>query len=297
MFSLWSTLGGKVAERYSELLLSPALGFWFGGMLAYAYARGWRSVADFWMTDLGEASIVIQVSVAVGALLLVAGSAKVVEWFTPPMLRLLEGYWPARADRIASWLVGRRRRRIDRDAAKWRDLYRCRETHTVSEAREFRRINTRRSMVPPSPGDRMPTGVGDVLRAMEARPRHRYGLDAVICFPHLWSVLPEHVRADLAGARRQVDDATRLICWSILFSVWMPLAWWALIPAALGALVGYRSALASAQELSTLVQSAFDLYRGLLYDAVGAERPKSHKAELAAGTALTAWFERGYDPR
>lgn len=297
MFSLWSTLGGKVAERISELLLSPALGFWFGGLLAYAYARGWRSVAEFWTTDLGAASVLVQVSVSLGALLLVAGSAKVVEWFTLPMLRLLEGYWPAWADGIATRIATRRDLRIDRDATQWRELYKTRPAHTASQAREFRRLNTRRSMVPPDPNDRMPTSLGNILRAMEARPRHRYGLDAVVCFPHLWSVLPEHTRIDLSAARRQVDDATRLICWSILFLAWTPLAWWAIVPAVAGALIGYRSALASAQGLATLVQAAFDLYRGLLYDAVGAERPKSPAAERAAGEALTAWFERGRDPR
>ena len=167
---------------------------------------------------------------------------------------------------------------------------------TPEQAREFVRLNVRRAGVPADPADRMPTAFGDLLKAMETRPRHRYGLDAVVCFPRLWLVMPDAGRANVAGARAQVDDAGRLWLWSLLFAAWTPLAWWAAVLAVVGMLVAYRFALLTAAEFAQLVGSCFDLYRGDLYDHVGVPRPASLDVEPASGTALTAWFERGRPP-
>jgi hypothetical protein len=296
MTALWSNLGGKAMDRFGDLLLSPALAFWFGGLLAWIYSRGWQALIDAYHSGLENADPVAQVAVAIGALLVIAGSAKVVQRLTLPTLRLLEGYWPGWAARLTHWAIARRGRRTDALAGRWRELYMSRPGHTPEQAREFGRLNVRRAGVPADPADRMPTAFGDLLKAMETRPRHRYGLDAVVCFPRLWLVMPDAARANVAGARAQVDDAGRLWLWSLLFAAWTPLAWWAAVISVVGMLVAYRFALLTAAEFAQLVVSCFDLYRGDLYDHVGESRPASLAAEPASGTALTAWFERGRPP-
>ncbi|NAZ76979.1 hypothetical protein GTQ99_16345 [Kineococcus sp. T13] len=295
MTALWTGLGDKVVDRFTVLLLSPALAFWFGGVLAWVHAHGWNRLLTWSSTGLGETDAVAEVAIGLGALLVIAGSARMVEVFSLPVLRLLEGYWPAWASALGQ-RVTRREERIERRARRWRKLSSTRSQHTMKQARQYQRLNAARARVPIHPTDRMPTAFGDLLKVMETRPRHRYGLDAVTCFPRLWLVLPEAARTDVAAARGRVDDAGRLWLWSLLFSVWTPLAWWAAVVAVAGMLVAYQVALVAAAGLAEVVQACFDVYRGLLYDALGFARPASLEAEPVAGAALTAWLERGRLP-
>jgi hypothetical protein len=88
--SFWAGVGGKLADRWASAAV-PALIFWLGGLLAYAYHRNGispitRSLAR-WTTPEQVAALVV-------ALLVVGASAIVVQRLTLPWLRLLEGYWP-----------------------------------------------------------------------------------------------------------------------------------------------------------------------------------------------------------
>jgi len=49
-----------------------------------------------------------------------------------------------------------------------------------------------------------------VLRAAEDRPRDRYGLDPVVCWPHLWLTLEKETQQELASSRKELDDGARL---------------------------------------------------------------------------------------
>ncbi|GAA3623180.1 hypothetical protein C8D88_110209 [Lentzea atacamensis] len=299
--ALGTGLGTKVAERWAGLLGSPALVFWIGGLLAWTWGHGgfagpnsgWRELERWWARSFGTTSVAVQAFVAVLLLLLVAGSARLGESLIFGVLRLLEGYWPRWARPLRVVMVALRGRVVRRRAERWRAFARRREELTTAERAEYASLNRWRAGVPADPGDRMPTKLGDVLRAAESRSRHRYGLDAVVCWPPLWLAMPDTARAEVSAARTQLDDGARLWLWSLLFCVWTPFTWWALGVALLGMIVGYRVALAGSVPYGRLVQTCYDLYRKDLYAALGHEMPTDPQLEIEAGRRLTAHLERG----
>jgi hypothetical protein len=294
---MWSGLGGKAAERWAALLTSPALLFWIGGVLAYAWSHGglfgtgagWSALATLWTQTFGATTAVSETLLALCALLLVAGSARLTDLVTPTVLRLLEGYWgPLR--NVALSLRGKA---IDRKVGRWQDLARRRAELTSGERQRYQRLNAWRAGVPADPRDRMPTRLGNLLKAAESRPRHRYGLDAVVCWPRLWLVMPETARTEVTAARASLDEGARLWLWSLLFCVWAVFTWWALAFALVGMIIGYRTVLAGAAVYGRLVLSCHDLYRKDLYTALGRELPADAREEIRAGQRLTAFLERG----
>lgn len=299
--ALGADLGRKVAERWVSLLGSPALAFWIGGLLAWTWGHGgftgpnsgWRALERWWVSSFGGTSVVVQALFAVLALLVVAGSAQLGELMVFGALRLLEGYWPRWARPVRAAVVVLRGKIVDRRIERWRTLARRRDELTAGERAEYAALNRWRAGVPADPRDRMPTRLGDVLRAAESRPRHRYGLDAVVCWPRLWMAMPETARIEVAAARTRVDDGARLWLWSLLFCVWAFFTWWALAVALVGLVVGYRAALAGSVGYGELVQTCYDLYRRDLYAAAGQEPPADAREEVEAGRRLTAYLERG----
>ena len=63
----------------------------------------------------------------------------------------------------------------------------------------------------------MPTQLGNILRAAEERPKNQYGLDTFICWPRLWLLLPESIKAELTEARMTLNTGARICLWSLLF--------------------------------------------------------------------------------
>ncbi len=296
---MWSGLGGKVGERWAVLLASPALVFWIGGLLAWVQAhggvagRGWTALETAWKAGPGGSSGTAQVLAVVGALLVIATSARLTETVTFGVIRLMEGYWPRPAAPLHWLVMAVRNRFAERRSARWRDLARNRADLTGRSHRAYLRLTAWRSRQPADPADRMPTRLGNLLRAAESRPRHRYGLEAVVCWPHLWLVLPDHVRAEVAAARGRLDEHARVWLWGLLISVWTVFTWWALPVALVAMTVGYRLTVSSAATYGQLVQAAYDLHRRALYEALDRERPDDADSEVAAGAELSRFLQRG----
>lgn len=137
---------------------------------------------------------------------------------------------------------------------------------------------------------RMPTRLGDVLRAAEHRPATSYGLDAVICWGALWLVLPTEVRTELTQARVALDGAVRGWLWGALFLVWTPFSWWVVLVGVGIPLLSYRfGILPRAVAFGRLIVTSYDLHRMTLYDALHLPRPVSPDQERAtAGKRVTA---------
>jgi hypothetical protein len=295
----WEEVDLKLADRWA-VISAPALVFWLGGLLAWAYSRGgWSrlAAATHW---LSRQSAVAEVAVTLAALLAVAASGLVVQRLTFPVLRLIEGYWPAFLNGPRRSLVSRVSERATTERA---DLQKLADhvlgdipDATAEQRASYVRLDRRRRLRPSRPDDYMPTRLGNILRAAETRPGDKYGLDAVVVWPRLWLLLPEAARQELLGARAGVDSAVAGAIWGVLFCVfaaWTPLA----------VLAGLVVAAASvglwapdrAEVFGDLVEASYDLYRVDLFRQLRWPLPTDPQQERLEGKKLTEYLLRGSD--
>ena len=114
----------------------------------------------------------------------------------------------------------------------------------------------------------MPTRAGNILRAAETRPRDRYGLETVLCWPRLWLVLPDDARQEVISARSALYLAVQAWLAGIVFCVWVFWAWWA-VPLGLAVAIGvyYLRILGASETYGDLIGSCYDVHRSKLYEA------------------------------
>ena len=285
---LTKDLPGKWLER----LFGPAFLFWAGGLLLVFGPAGLAA----WWEQLLTLPTLAQVGWLVAALLVLNASAALMERLRLSLLRLLEGYWPWPLRLLEAPLSALVRRRVQRQRERWSDLMQQRESQslTPAERMELARLEQARLDVPPDLADLRPTAVGNILRGMERRVVHRYGLDPVLLWPRLWLLLPEDARQEIAAARESLDRLAEAWGWGLCFLVWAFWQPWAAPIALVWMLLAAWLARSPARTFAVLVQSAFDLYRWRLYEALRFPAPEEKgDAERAAGQALTRYIQRG----
>lgn len=307
--AFWEGVTGKVSDRWVQIV-APALVFWSGGLLAWIFHGGAKSIQSAG-TRLGHQSAPVQLAVLVAILLWISLSGAVVDRLSLPTLRLLEGYWPAVLSPARKRLAARAGAR----AAGYRE--RIQEVAPAalgngageparpegddpsgsepdeSPRSEFISLDRQLHWLPRN-GPFQPTTVGNVLRAAEARPQEKYGLDAVIVWPRLWLLLPDPARAEVEAARRGLDLATGACIWGALFVLFTPLAWWAAVVGLAVVIVAYRFWLTwRAAAFADLLDAAFDLYRGQLYEQLRWPLPANPDEERQAGAQMTTYLWRG----
>jgi hypothetical protein len=162
-------------------------------------------------------------------------------------LRGLEGYWYPGVRRLLTPLTTHQQKRRDHLIQKLSQLNPSIDRATSAERAEFVRCdgkafqgNRALRQYPTQEHDILPTRLGNILRAAERRPRDRYGLDAIICWPRLWLLPPEPAKQELQAARAELNNSARLVLWSLLFLVWSIWAKWATLLGLLSVLLAYR---------------------------------------------------------
>ena len=132
------------------------------------------------------------------------------------------------------------------------------------------------------------------LSAAETTPTHKYGLDAFVCWPRLWLLLPDHTREELSIARSTLMTLVEIWTWGLLFLIWSTWSQWAILIALLWLWLSYTLALRAAMTYADLLEAAFDLHRWALYQAAHWPLPESTgDDEIAVGQRLTEFFWRG----
>jgi hypothetical protein len=293
----WEGLGSELGKKWLAYLLEPALTFWGLGLLAWVYHQDdpWQTLSQAWgaLDDVGK------VAVIVAGVLGLAASSALLSWVQLPLLRALEGYWP-------KWLFGLRQRQIEKvrgslsaKKARWQLLRaQVRERGLAVlravERQEYVRLDQEIVLrYPPDENNLMPTALGNRLRAAEDAPRHRYGLDTVIVWPHLWSLLSKEAQATLSEARNTLDAAVRLIGWGLFMLIWLIWAWWAFIPALLLIGAAWLRALDAAEVYGDLLRATFDLHRFELYKSLRWPLPADTHSEKDLGEHVTTYLFRG----
>lgn len=215
------------------------------------------------------------------------------------LVRLLEGYWPA--GRVGSLLFrlgvkfqGQRRNGLE----KAQTLEGPDEPAASIEAQISRAALKLRRSFPDR--DLLPTALGNVLRAAEDLPDTRYGLDATVIWPRLYPLLPKELTGILADQRNQLDMAVRFC---VVFLLAVPISalllwrydWWLLVPAASAAMawLSYRSAISAALAYGEGINTAFDLCRFKLYEALHLPLPDDRDSEKKANRQLSAFWRQG----
>jgi hypothetical protein len=286
---------GDLGLRFNLLGILPV------GMLVLFLTAMYQSGAFSGAPDVGAIARSAEnigaadsVWVAVG----VVSLAVVLQPLQMSLVQLLEGYWgnwwPARA--LAAVSIGYHRRRRQR-------LQQATQTtaDATPETRE-QMANAAWRLQHFYPGaDRvLPTTLGNVLRAAEDRGGRGYGMDAVVVWPRLYPLLSPGVSAMLADQRDQLDLAARfcvvfLIAAIVAAATLATHGWWWLVAAVCVALawIAYRAAVAAALAYGDGIQTAFDLHRFDLLEALHLELPGDREAERHANRELCDFWRQG----
>lgn len=296
MIEFWKTLGGKIAEHGLLSWLAPSVVFWASGLGSWIYSSGWPAAKDTF-AGVKSLSEPIQVALLGAVLVVISASAWLVDQLEFPALRLLEGYWPESLRFIKRYLSRRHWLRISEKKARWRELYPLVQNASSAlkpkEREEYIALDMALMAEPAKEQDCMPTRLGNILRTAERKPGSKYGLDAIICWPRLWMLLPDGVKKDLAEARAALNMKIQLWIWSALFIVWSYWFIWALPIGILAAAVMYKLMLRTALVYGQLLEATYDLHRTALYQALRWPLPENPMDEKSKGKALTAYLWRG----
>jgi hypothetical protein len=287
-------VGGKLAEQWVANLLTPAFIFWSGGLTFYMLKHGWQPIANLFPDSKLEP---LQLAILAGAFILISVSALVMQRFDTEILRGLEGYWYPGLRRlpILKWLRKRQLKTFAKYWNEWEILYEKFNANTLTpeESAQYVRLDRTLRQYPNQDNDFLPTRLGNILRAAERRPYDRYGLDAIICWPRLWLLLPDTARKELQEARAAINNGVRVFAWSILFLVWSIWSLWAIPCAIVSALFAYCWILDSVTTYGDLIESAFDLYRISLYQSLRFPIPENANDERTIGLKITQYLFRG----
>jgi hypothetical protein len=296
----WKTIGGKLADRWTSLA-TPALIFWLAGLTTWTYHHGGLHSLNRHTAWLDRQSPAVQTLTVLTILLAVAASAVLVNQAATPLLRLLEGYWPAFTDPLRHRLTARAAARAAAADTAWQTAYAAVQPPNIPTSRQlatYTRLEQRRRRrpSPATPGYYLPTRTGNILRAAERRPADKYGLDTIICWPRLWPALPDTHRTDLLAARTSLDTAATTTLWALLFSAFTPYTPLAIpLGLAIATLTVTLVIPSRAQAFGDLIEAAYDTHRTTLYTQLRWPLPSTPADEKAAGQALTAYLWRGSD--
>ncbi|MER5254408.1 MULTISPECIES: hypothetical protein [unclassified Streptomyces] len=282
MNPLLATLGGKLTERWLNLLVLP--GALFLAVTAVGVELGHRHWHDAdrlraTLDDLAARPALDRTGTAallVALALLTAAAASLAAQF---LGGAIENHWLRFGrDPLSRALTARRERRWREADARLADAVAHatptgagadgavtvpRSAWALIQARNEAR--DRISLCAPT----RPTWYGDRMQATADRVEGAYGVDLAALWPRLWLILPEPAVRQVQAARDSFSAAARLAAWAVgyaLLACW----WWpaALVAVGCGAVARSRSR-AALDALAGLTEAAVDVHVRELATRVG----------------------------
>jgi hypothetical protein len=273
----------------------PSLTFWCLGLTLYEQATDWQLVAVWWPSLSADVKLLVCIGLILGLIL----SSLALSSLQTAILRAYEGYWAGTLSwpvvgLLIRWLhntlLERQRQARDNLQKRMDDL--AERIVTLEKGEQANDVTIRQAIplrrelaevewaaiqgYPAEDIQLRPTALGNVLRVPEYYPLQRYGMDAIILWPRLVTVLPKEFAEAVGEARLSLDAlVTTSFCallfamvWGVVFLVLH--AWiWAVVAILGGLIVArifYRTALPAAQFYGELVKAAYDTHRWKLLD-------------------------------
>ncbi|MFF3732401.1 hypothetical protein ACFYXM_19255 [Streptomyces sp. NPDC002476] len=306
MNPLLATLGGKLTERWLNLLVLPgALFLAVAAVGATLGHRHWHDVDRLRtvLDDLAARPALDRAGTAallVALFLLVATAASLAAQF---LGGAIERYWLRFGrDPLSRALTVRRVRRWrQREARLDEAVGHAHRTGagpddtvmvpsgTLARIQSLTEARDRVALREPA----RPTWYGDRMQATADRVEAAYGVDLAALWPRLWLVLPEPAVRHIQSAHDSFGAAARLAAWAVgyaLVACW----WWPAVLAALGCAAVARSRARTALDaLAGLVEAAVDVHGRELATRVGLLPPEA-QGLLAhdTGDGMSAVFRK-----
>lgn len=283
MFSTFlEKLSGFFDKHWLLRYFFPSLVFWTAGLAVYGAARGIIQPLDLWHRQPAE----VQLILLGGGLIWVTLFAYLLANFSTALIRLFEGYW----DHGPLRRLRKCRQKYYEDRYQYLSIE-IKQPETRANPYELQRLQRELWLELPRGDVRMPTRLGNIIRAAEVYPLHRYGADAVVLWPRLQTFLPAEFIETFNAAQTAMEVMLVLSALSFVFSVLactllatLTLDVWLFLGCTAGfvlAWICYRSSLQGALGYAELIKTAFDLYRGKLLEGLGIEPPSNPEEESA----------------
>ncbi|WP_328907862.1 hypothetical protein OG230_35385 [Streptomyces sp. NBC_00234] len=286
MNPLLATLGGKLTERWLNMLVLP--GALFLGVAVVGTTLGhrhWHDVERLRTTldDLAVRPALDRTGTAallVALVLLTAAATSLAAQFLGGAIeqcRLRFG-----RDPLSRALTERRLRRWKERDAKVEDTVAGATGTVVNGTVSIPRGRWDRIQALTEARDRIalreptrPTWYGDRMQATADRVEAAYGVDLAALWPRLWLILPEPAVQQIQSARDSFGAASRLAAWAVGYAL-LALWWWPAALVAVGCATVSRSRGRSALEaLAGLIEAAVDVHGRELATRVGLIAPDS----------------------
>jgi hypothetical protein len=290
--------GKDVGSRLRLIGILPgmSLGAFIAGLLL-AGAPGQRPSLPCALAKAGDISPASAVLIVLSLLVF----ALITQPLHLSLVRVLEGYWGG-----SRLTTGLRKGATILQVSRRQKIVARRDQPLGTDQAQARAVAASWALRHRYPRDEhlvMPTALGNVLRAAEARAGRRYDLNAVVVWPRLYPLLPPPVARIVEDARNQLDVTARftvIFLTAALVSVPLLAAYgvWLLVPAGAAALswVSYRAAIAAAISYGMGVETAFDLHRFDLLAAMHLPLPATRSVERDLNKRLSEFLRAEFEP-
>ncbi|MFG2651305.1 hypothetical protein [Streptomyces sp. NPDC048436] len=283
MNPLLATLGGKLTERWLNLLVLPGALFLAATAIGTTLGhRHWNDLDGLRTTlnDLAARPALERTGTAallIALALLTATAASLAAQF---LGGVIEQYWLRFArDPLSHALVDRRSRKWRRREQELDAAYPITRTdaddgdgdavptpaRTLAQIQALTDARNRVALRAPT----RPTWYGDCMQATADRVAAAYGVDLAALWPRLWLILPEPAVRHIQSAHDSFSAAARLAAWAVgyaLLACW----WWPAGLVAVGCAAVARSRARGALEaLAGLIEAAVDVHGRELAGRVG----------------------------